>query len=98
MKLDRLRAPALAAIAVLVISGAGTALASMRASPAPANVTPVIVTTPAPAATEQPTAEATAEPTEGPDGTEAPGTASDGSGGHQDAPGQNVDHQFDGQE
>ncbi|MEA2621798.1 MAG: hypothetical protein QOH61_708 [Chloroflexota bacterium] len=46
--------------------------------------------------------DASAEPTTPETGTEAPGTeteaANDGPGGHEDPAGQNVDHQFDGEE
>jgi cytoskeletal protein RodZ len=124
MKLDRFRAPALAAAAVLMISGAGTVTAHQApGNPAPASVAPVTVTTPAPTdtdllqqgdqttpdtsiapgqvaapeATEQPGAEATSSP-ESATASEVPETTSDGPGGHQDPAGQNVDHQFDGQE
>jgi hypothetical protein len=117
MKLDRFRAPALAATAVLLISGAASAFA---ASPAPATPAPVALvtqaeptgpdtdllqqgdqTTPDVAGTSTTTAaeNATSEiAAEAPAGTEASGTESDGPGGHADSPGQNVDHQFDGQE
>ena len=143
MKLDRFRAPALAAGAVLLLSGVGSAFA---ASPAAAPVQPAAnvqqgdQTTPdAPAAAESAT-EPTAPDTDtiqsgdqvqqgdqttpdapstisagvttkttakaltsttsetAAEGTEAAGTEADGPGGHQDAAGQNVDHQFNGEE
>jgi hypothetical protein len=48
-----------------------------------------------------PAAAAPAEPTTPETGAETPGTEtgpSDGPGGHEDPAGQNVDHQFDGEE
>jgi len=143
MKLDHFRAPALAATAVLLLSGVASAFA---ASPAP--VTPVApvapVTQAEPAGPDTDTlqvgdqttpdvagaAESAAEPAgpdadtlqegdqttpdvadapepadasseaaaEAPAGTEVAGAESDGPGGHQDPAGQNVDHQFDGEE
>jgi hypothetical protein len=128
MKLDRMRAPALAAMAVLIISGAGIAMAHTGpASPGAAKATPVTVDSPAPAdtdalqqgdqtgpdasnapaessapePTEQPGAVAISGPTDGPESpnaTEPPQTNSDGAGGHADPEGQNVDHQFNGEE
>ncbi len=156
MKLHRFRAPALAATAVLVISGAGIAFA---ANPAPATVTPAAPLTQAEpvgpdtdqlqqgdqttpdvagaaaqaepigpdtdqlqqgdqttpdvagaaaaaagasttkvAATKAAPEKVSESSAEAPDGTEASGTESDGPGGHQDPEGQNVDHQFDGEE
>lgn len=138
MKLDRFRAPALAATAVLLISGAATAFAAGPVTPAPVapatpvtQVTPVTPVTPvaSPAqaeptspdsdtlqvgdqttpdvagtatstAPEAVTSETAAEAPAGAEaaGTEAVDSASDGPGGHADPAGQNVDHQFDGQE
>jgi hypothetical protein len=137
MKLDRFRAPALAATAVLVISGAGIAFAAapkpavtQPAAPAvvPAEVEPVgpdtdtleqgDQTTPdvapaAPGAVSAPAAKPAAvkvdakvsaketatetgpEPAETSTETEAD---SDGPGGHEDPPGENTDHQFEGEE
>ena len=141
MKLDRLKTPALAATAVLVISGAGIAFAAGPKPAAPQPATPVVApatevqpagpdtdtlqegdqTTPdvvapaAPGALTAPAAnpaalkvapkaaapeaaapetaaETAAEPTTE---TEA---ASDGPGGHEDPPGANTDHQFEGEE
>ena len=113
MNIDRLRAPALAALAVLAISGTGTVLASTPTSSAPANITPVVATTPAPVVAAppvvvtttpapvivtEPVTEPVTEATEVPSASEPAGTAADAAGGHQDPDGQNVDHQFDGQE
>jgi hypothetical protein len=114
MNLDRLKAPALAAVAVLIISGAGIATAHTGpASPGATNAPPVTVNSAAPAAStgtvglsapeasQAPGSVATAEPTDGPEtpaASEPPQTNSDGTGGHADPAGQNVDHQFDGQE
>jgi hypothetical protein len=129
MKLDRFRAPALAATAVLLISGAASAFAASPTPVAPAPVAPVTQAEPTapdtdtlqvgdqttpdvagatesaaqPAAAgastvkaaENASSEAAAE---APDGTKATGAESDGPGGHQDPAGQNVDHQFDGEE
>lgn len=115
VKFNILRAPALAATAVLIISGAGIATAhSGSASPSPATTTPTTVVAPvsadttltqgvqlAPAASQAPATAASAEPTDAPEvpnASEPPQTNSDGTGGHADPAGQNVDHQFDGQE
>jgi hypothetical protein len=107
MKLDRFRAPALAATAVLLISGAANALA---ANP-PTTVTEPISqvtqvepvgpdtdtlqegdqTTPDVAGAEESTAESAEAP-------EAASAEADGPGGHADANDADVDHQFDGQE
>lgn len=123
MKLDRFRAPALAATAVLLISGAASAFA---ASPTPTISSPAVApvtqaeptgpdtdtlqvgdqTTPDVAgattvrASENATSETAAEAPAGTEaaGTEAASTESDGPGGHADPAGQDVDHQFDGQE
>ena len=122
MKLDRFRAPALAATAVLLISGGASVFAASPAviTPAPAAaVTQVelagpetdtlqvgdqtapdaVNAAPAAAATTvnvvtTPASETTAAT---PAGTEPAGNEADGPGGHQDATGQNVDHQFHGQ-
>ncbi len=137
MQLDRFKAPALAATAVLLISGAASAFAASPASTtAAAPVAPVAQekaagpdtdnlqvgdqTTPdvAPAAAAAPAAhivaaapaalaaapaeaKAAAETTETADAAETPeakGTEADGPGGHADTAGQNVDHQFNGEE
>ena len=114
MKLDRFRAPALAATAVLLISGVASAFA---ASPAPATpVTTAPITQPVAAdpvaaepveATDTDTLQegdqTTPDVAEAPEaaGKEAPEAASaekDGPGGHADADGANVDHQFEGEE
>ncbi len=117
MKLDRFRAPALAATAVLLISGVASAFA---ASPAPATpVTAAPITQPVvaePVVAEPVEATDTDTLQEGdqttPDVAEAPaaagneaaeapqaaGAEKDAPGGHADADGQNVDHQFDGEE
>jgi hypothetical protein len=120
MKLDRFRAPALAAAAVLMISGAGIAFAGPSAA-APAPAAPIVQadpvgpdtdtlqqgdqTTPDVAgAAEKATSESATSETAGEtadetsEGSEAKGTESDGPGGHEDPAGQNVDHQFDGEE
>jgi hypothetical protein len=131
MKLDRFRTPALAATAVLVISGAGIAFAAppQAAAPQPAapaiepatepvgpdtdtlqqgdQTTPDVVVAPAaPGAVTAPAAkpaalkaapEAAAPEAAAETSTEAE-AASDGPGGHEDPPGANVDHQFEGEE
>lgn len=121
MKFDRFRAPALAATAVLLISGAANVFAASPPATLPAPVTPVVQVAPADtdtlqegdqttldvagsaeSAVEVPEAAGTAA--EAPDAAgaaeapEAAGTEADGPGGHADADGQNVDHQFDGEE
>jgi len=119
MKLDRFRAPALAAVAVLLISGAGIAFAGSPAPSAPVSqasqVEPVgpdtdtlqvgDQTTPDVAGAAESTteaagaAESTTEAAGAPESTtEAAGSEADGPGGHADPAGQNVDHQFDGEE
>ena len=113
MKLDRFRAPALAAVAVLMISGAGIAFAGSPAPSAPvtqaSQVEPVgpdtdtlqvgDQTTPDVAGADESTTESTTEAAgTAESGTEAAGTEADGPGGHADPAGQNVDHQFDGEE
>jgi hypothetical protein len=151
MKLDRFRGPALAAAAVLLISGAGIASAGTPSAAVSAPVAPAVQpeptgpdtdtlqegdqTTPDVAGSGESAAEPTgpdtdtlqegdqttpdvagatsasnavaaptvkaaekAAPETAPEGTEAPGTESDGPGGHEDPAGQNVDHQFNGEE
>ncbi len=105
MKLNRLRTPALAAVAVLLISGAGIAFAGSPALSAPVTqatqVEPVGPDTDTLQAGDQTTPDvagaAEAAGTE-PAGTEPAGTEADGPGGHADPADQNVDHQFDGEE
>ena len=106
MKLQRFRAPALAATAVLLISGAATAMAS---SPAPLQSFTSAPITRTDGAEQVDTVD-TDTLQEGdqtsPDGatgaeastSEATGAETDGPGGHADPEGQNVDHQFDGEE
>ncbi len=120
MKFDRFRAPALAATAVLLISGAANAFAASPSVTLPAPVTPVVQvaradtdtlqegdqTTPdvagvAESTVDVPEAAGAAEAPDAAGAAEAPeaaGTEADGPGGHADAEGQNVDHQFDGEE
>ncbi len=129
MKLDRFRAPALAATAVLLVSGAASAFAASPAAVAPVAAAPVAQAEPAATGTDTDTLKAgdqttpdaaatagsAAEPAAGPatvkvaekssaetaaeaKGTGTAGVESDGPGGHADADGQNVDHQFDGEE
>lgn len=137
MKLDRFRAPALAATAVLVISGAGIAFAAgpQPAVPQPAaeavepaqpagpdtdtleqgdQTTPDALVAPAaPGAVTAPAAKPAAlkvdakvpaKETAAETGTEPAETSaeteadSDGPGGHEDPPGENTDHQFEGEE
>ena len=124
MKLDRFRAPALAAAAVLLISGAGIAFAGSPSAVAPAPAAPIVQSEPAgpdtdtlqqgdqttpdvagavdsavtaKALTASTTTTAETAPA-GSEGSEVAGAETDGSGGHQDPAGQNVDHQFDGEE
>ena len=114
MKLDRFRAPALAATAVLLISGGASAFAASPAPVGPAPATPVVQveptgletdtlqvgdqTTPDVASAATTSAAESVTPETASETPEAPDTQSDGSGGHADPAGQNVDHQFDGQE
>ena len=148
MKLDRFRAPVLAATAVLMISGAGIAFAGNPSTVALPSVIPAAQTEPtgpdsdtlqqgdqttpdtapikAVAATgvsavpdtdtveqgaqtssdvvdaksKASAAETSASETsiEGSAGNETPDSGADGPGGHSDPAGQNVDHQFNGQE
>ena len=62
MKIARFRQPAVSALAVLLISGAGIAFAANDPSAAPAAAAPVVA--PAAAPTTEPTAEPTTEPVE----------------------------------
>ena len=135
MKLDRFRAPAIAATAVLLISGAGIAFAASPSAAVPATTAPIVTTEPIgpdtdtlqqgdqttpdtaadtatagdvtdPAAdkatagdvTDPAADKATAGDVTDPAEVNVSESASDGPGGHQDPAGQNVDHQFDGQE
>jgi hypothetical protein len=146
MKLDRFRGPALAAAAVLLISGAGIASARTPSAAITAAVAPAVVeseatspdadniqegdqTTPdagvgaesagkaaavvsstkvvaAPKTTVKAAVAAAPEAPGAPEAAETPGTetgaetpgVSDGPGGHEDPAGQNVDHQFNGEE
>ncbi len=110
MKFDRFRGAALAASAVLLISGAGTALAG---SPAPKSSAGAAATEPAggvdkdtlqqgdqtspdlAGAAGKAAPESAAESTT--EAPAAPGTETDGPGGHADAAG-TVDNQFDGEQ
>jgi hypothetical protein len=109
MKLDRFRAPALAGTAVLLISGAGIAFAASPSPTVPVKTAPSVVAEPVgpdtdtlqqgdqttpDTATDTATAGDVTDPAE----AAASESASDGPGGHQDPAGQNVDHQFEGQE
>jgi hypothetical protein len=103
MNLDRIKAPALAATAVLLISGAASAFAAGPAPTVPAAPTPIVQTEPAGAdADTLQVGDQTTPDVAGAAEAAAPETAgaaeADGPGGHADAADQNVDHQFDGQE
>ena len=82
-------AAAIAVAAGLIGVTAGTAAATASRPAAPAGTTAVVQ-------------HAKATPAEPKDGQEQSGETAtaevDGPGGHQDAPGQNVDHQFNGVE
>jgi len=111
MKLNQLRGPALAAAAVLLIGGATSVFAG---SPTPATQAPgASVTQVEPIGPDadnlqqgdQTTpdvagaADSAAEPAEAAnEATAETGTEGDGPGGHADPAGQNIDHQFDGEE
>ena len=111
MKLNHFRGPALAAAAVLLIGGATSVFAG---GPTPATQAPnASVSEVEPVGTDadnlqegdQTTpdvagaADSATEPAgEAPEAPGAPGAESDGPGGHEDAAGQEVDHQFDGEE
>ena len=114
MKLDRFRAPVLAAAAVLLISGAGIAFAGNPPTAAPTPAAPVVQVEPVGPDTDTlqqgdqttPDVAGAAEAPEAAGGApeaaggapETAGAESDGPGGHEDPAGQNVDHQFDGEE
>jgi hypothetical protein len=90
---------AIAAAGVVGLVGLGGGAAFAQSSPSP-TVPPPAVSAPAPApdtATEATTPETPGTETEAPDVAE-PGDASLPGGGHADAVGQNVDHQFEGVE
>ena len=82
---------------VPVLGVGGLALASASGANPPSTSAPAPNTSaPGTSSPQSPDNSATSETT---DAAEAPGTAqADGPGGHQDAAGVNVDHQFDGQE
>jgi hypothetical protein len=114
MKLDRFRAPALAATAVLLISGVASAFAASPAPARPAAAAPItqqVVAEPVEATdtdtdTLQEGDQTTPDVAEAPEAAgneaaeapEAAGAEKDGPGGHADADGANVDHQFEGEE
>ncbi|HEY3545456.1 MAG TPA: hypothetical protein VGK17_05120 [Propionicimonas sp.] len=123
MKLDRFRAPALAATAVLLISGVASAFAASPAPAAPVTAAPITQpvaaepvaaepveatdtdtlqegdqTTPDVAEAPEAAGNEAAEPAEAAEAPEAAGAEKDGPGGHADADGANVDHQFEGEE
>jgi hypothetical protein len=93
MKINRLRVSAVGAAAVLAIAGAGAGLAS-AADPVVSGDNTAAETGIEAEATSVETTGVEAEATT----AETTGVEADGIGGHQDAPGQNVDHQFEGQE
>lgn len=117
MKFDRFRAPALAATAVLLISGVASAFAANPAPAATATEVPItqsdaadpvlaepVETTDTDALQEgdQTTPDAAEAPeapeAEGKEAPESEGSEKDGPGGHEDADGADVDHQFEGEE
>jgi hypothetical protein len=112
MNLNRFRAPALAATVVLLISGVANAFAASPAPAQPLRVAPVTQADASGAAEPveavdtdtlqegdqtTPDVAGTSEAA-GQETPEAAGSEADGPGGHADAEGQNVDHQFDGEE
>ncbi|HET7678049.1 MAG TPA: hypothetical protein VFK38_09375 [Candidatus Limnocylindrales bacterium] len=110
MKIARFRQPALSALAVLLISGAGIAFAGNGSSAAPAAAAPVVAPAAAPVVQErdQTTPDSAAEQAAETEkagaetekaGAEEPGDANLPGGGHADDPNDaNADHQFEGVE
>jgi len=106
MKLNQLRGPALAAAAALLIGGATSVFAGSPAPAVPASQVEAVgtdtdtlqqgdQTTPDVAGAADSAAEPAGAASEG---TAESATEADGPGGHADPAGQNVDHQFDGEE
>jgi hypothetical protein len=106
MKIARIRQPAVSALAVLLLGGAGIAFAGN--APASALPTAAPATAPAVAPAAEPAETTGVEPAETPGaaepagevaGVEEPGDASLPGGGHADDPNDpNADHQFEGVE
>jgi hypothetical protein len=104
---DLKRKLAIAGVGVLGVAGLGVGVAAAQTSPsstppsapvtAPAPNAQDTTTPDAPGATEKPETPGAAEAPEKA-GAEEPGDANLPGGGHADAAGQNVDHQFDGVE
>jgi len=110
MKISRLRQPAVSALAVLLISGAGIAFAGGPTTAGAPAVAPVVVAA-EPAGPDTDTlqegdqttpdtaAEAAGEAVEPAGAAAEAGAEADGPGGHQDNPADsNADHQFEGEE
>jgi hypothetical protein len=98
---QRIRSAAAAAVAALLVGGAAAVFA---ASPSPATTeqpqapseqVQLVAPSSNPAAPET---QETPETRETPETGEPRNVEADGPGGHQDPDGQNVDHQFEGQE
>ncbi|MDQ2966221.1 MAG: hypothetical protein M3R57_10275 [Chloroflexota bacterium] len=100
MKIARIRQPAVSALAVLLLSGAGIAFAGN--APTAALPTAAPATAPAVAPAAEPAETPGVEPVEPAGeiaGVEEPGDASLPGGGHADDPNDpNADHQFEGVE
>lgn len=104
MKISRLRQPAVSALAVLLISGAGIAFAGGPTPTGAPTVAPAVeAAEPAGPDTDtlqegdQTTPDTAAEKADA--SGEAAGAEADGPGGHQDDPTDpNADHQFEGEE
>ena len=79
------------------VSGAGIAAASTSHPAASAHTVAVVQHAKAYGTAQEPPGEASSSETSTSEASSSE-TVSDGPGGHQDAPGQNVDHQFDGVE
>jgi hypothetical protein len=102
MKIARIRQPAISALAVLILSGAGIAFAGNAPSAAPSVAAPATAPATVPAAApETPGVEPVepAEPAGEVAGVEEPGDANLPGGGHADDPNDpTADHQFEGLE
>lgn len=93
MKFTRTRIAALGASAILILAGASVAFAEE-----PSAVGTIERSTAAPQAETAPEAQSAPESETAPETESAKEAESDGPGGHEDPEGEDVDHQFEGEE